>query len=165
MKFLNSSPWYRKYASVNWVSIGSGNGLPPVWCQAITWTSADLLLIRPRGTTVIEIGFKIQNFSFKKMQLKILSAKWRPFCPGRDELIVHFLLWFLYFCGGGRSSVVSKLFMAPVPTPILRIFRQVTHNFNMIINIFTRLKHNFTQFSRTLRNEAIIRPMLPGALY
>ena len=30
------------HASVNLVSIDSGNGLSPVWCQAITWTSADL---------------------------------------------------------------------------------------------------------------------------
>ena len=35
---------------------------------------------------------KIWNFSFTKMLLKISSAKWRPFCPGGDELtIVGFL--------------------------------------------------------------------------
>ena len=33
------------YASVNWVCIGSGNGLSPNRRQAITWTRADLLLI------------------------------------------------------------------------------------------------------------------------
>ena len=27
---------------------------------------------------------KLQDFSFKKLHLKISSAKWRPFCPGRD---------------------------------------------------------------------------------
>ena len=31
------------YCSVNWVSIGSGNGLSPLWHQAITWTDVDLL--------------------------------------------------------------------------------------------------------------------------
>ena len=30
--------------------------------------------------------FKIQNVSFTKMHMKISSAKWRPFCRGRDEL-------------------------------------------------------------------------------
>ena len=30
----------RIYASVNWVSISSGNGLSPVRRQAITWTIA-----------------------------------------------------------------------------------------------------------------------------
>ena len=29
---------------------------------------------------------KIQNFSFIKMHLKMSFAKWRPFCPGTDEL-------------------------------------------------------------------------------
>ena len=33
-----------------------------------------------------EILIKIQNFSFTKMHLKMLSAKWRPCCPGEDEL-------------------------------------------------------------------------------
>ena len=31
------------YASVDWVIIGSGNGLSPVRCQAITWTNDELL--------------------------------------------------------------------------------------------------------------------------
>ena len=35
-----------------------------------------------------EILIKIQNVSFTKMHLKISSAKWRPFCPGRDKLIL-----------------------------------------------------------------------------
>ena len=40
------SPKCHIYASVNWVIISSGNGLSPVRRQAITWTSADILLIR-----------------------------------------------------------------------------------------------------------------------
>ena len=43
------------YASVNWVSIGTGKGLLPVWRQHITWTIADLLSIVPLGTDFIEI--------------------------------------------------------------------------------------------------------------
>ena len=34
------------YASVNWIIIGSGNGLSPTRRQAITWTGDDLLSIR-----------------------------------------------------------------------------------------------------------------------
>ena len=40
----------------------------------------------PLWTNFSEILIKMQNFSFTKMHLKILSAKWRPFCPGGDEL-------------------------------------------------------------------------------
>ena len=43
-----------------------------------------LLSIGPLGTNFSEI--KIQNFSFMKMHLKILSVKWQLFRPGRDEL-------------------------------------------------------------------------------
>ena len=41
---INSSPSteYRIYASVNWVNIGSGNGLSPIRSQAFIWTNVDL---------------------------------------------------------------------------------------------------------------------------
>ena len=74
------------YASVNWVSICSDNGLSPIRRQVIIWTNAGLLSIGPLGTKFSEILIKIQNFSLAKMHLNISSAKWRPFCPGGDEL-------------------------------------------------------------------------------
>ena len=89
------------YASVNWVSIGSGNGLSPVRRQAITGTSARLLSIGPLGTEFTEIQIEILTFSFKKMRLKMSSVKWQPFCPGGDELIqataTHVMIGFVYF--------------------------------------------------------------------
>ena len=74
------------YASVKWVNIGSDNGLSPDQHQAIISTNAGILLIRPSGTNFRESRFKIQNFSFMKMHLKMSSANWRPFYPGGDEL-------------------------------------------------------------------------------
>ena len=68
------------------VNIGSGNGLSPGRRQAIVWTNAGILSITPQRTYFNEISFDIQIFSFKKMHLNISSAKWRPFCPGRDAL-------------------------------------------------------------------------------
>ena len=81
------SPQCRIYASVNWVSIGSDNGLSPIQPQAIIYTYVGSLSIGPLGTNFNEIVIKIQNFSFMKMHLKISSAIRRPFCPGRDDLI------------------------------------------------------------------------------
>ena len=63
------------YASVNGVSIGSGNSLSPVWRQAITWTNACLLLIALPGTNFSEIQIWIRSISFKKMHLKLSSTK------------------------------------------------------------------------------------------
>ena len=66
--------------------IGSDNGLSPGRLQAIIWTNAGILLIRPLGTNFSEILIGIQTFSFKKMYLKMSSAKWRPFCLGLNVL-------------------------------------------------------------------------------
>ena len=66
--------------------IGSDNGLSPGRRQAIIWTNAGILLIRPLGTNFSEILIRIQTFSFKKMHLKMSSAKWHPFCLGLNVL-------------------------------------------------------------------------------
>ena len=66
--------------------IGSDNGLSPDRRQAIIWTKAGILLIEHLGTKFSEISIGIQIFSFKKMRLKMSSAKWRPFCLGLNVL-------------------------------------------------------------------------------
>ena len=67
--------------------IGSDNGLSPGQRQAIIWTSAGILWIRPLGTNFSEIFFNIDTFSFKKIHLNRTSAKWGPFCLSLNELI------------------------------------------------------------------------------
>ena len=90
-EFLTHLPLVHIYASVNWVSIGSGNGLSAVRRQAITWTSADFLSIRPFGTNFSENSIEIRNFSFRKLHLKRLPAKWRG--------------WVKYFVGHLRQNI------------------------------------------------------------
>ena len=63
-------------------SIGSDNGLSPIQRQAIIWTNAGLLSIRPLRTNFSEILIKIQNFSVPKMHLKISSANDGNFVQG-----------------------------------------------------------------------------------
>ena len=67
--------------------IGLDNGLSPDRRQAIIWTNAEILLIRSLGTKYSEILSAIHAFSFKKINVKMSSAKWRPFCLGRNVLI------------------------------------------------------------------------------
>ena len=69
--------------------IGSDNGSAPGRRQAIIWTNAGILLIGPLGTNFSEILIEILTFSFKKMQLKMSSVKWRPFCLGLNVLKVN----------------------------------------------------------------------------
>ena len=45
-----------------------------------------LLSTGPLGTNLSKFLIKIQNFWITKLYLKILSAKWQPYCPEGDEL-------------------------------------------------------------------------------
>ena len=76
----------------NLTIIGSDNGLSPGRRQAIIWTKAGLLLIRPLGTNFGAILIEILTFSFKKMRLKVSSAKRRPFCLGLSVLTLAYPL-------------------------------------------------------------------------
>ena len=67
-------------------TISSDNGLSPGRHQAIIWTNARILLIGPLWTNFSEILIEIPTFSFKKMRLKVSSAKGRPFCLGLNVL-------------------------------------------------------------------------------
>ena len=60
--------------------IDSDSGLSPGRRQAIIWTKAGILLIQALGTSFHEILNEILIFSFKKMHLKMSSAKWQPLC-------------------------------------------------------------------------------------
>ena len=66
--------------------IGSDNGLSPGRRQAIIWTNAGILLIRPLETNFSEMFIEIKIFSLKKIYLKVSSAKWSPFCLGLNVL-------------------------------------------------------------------------------
>ena len=73
--------------------IGSDNGLSPGRRQAITWTNVGILLIEPLGTNFSEISIWIQAFSFKKMDVNMSSAKWRPFCLSLNVLSEAWPKW------------------------------------------------------------------------
>ena len=62
------------------IIIGSDNGLSPDRRQAIIWTNAELLSIGPMRTYFSENLIKMQQFSLKKMHVKMSSAKWRLSC-------------------------------------------------------------------------------------
>ena len=78
--------------------IASDNGLSPSRRRATIWTNAGILLIRPLGTNFSEILFEIHTFSFKKMHLKMSSAKRRSFCLGLD------VLWSPYYTSNSDDT-------------------------------------------------------------
>ena len=75
------------YTSLNKLTIiASDNGLSLGRHQAYIWTNDGILLIWPLGTNFSENLIEIHSFSLKKMHLKMLSGKWRPFCLGLNVL-------------------------------------------------------------------------------
>ena len=66
--------------------IGSDNDLSPGRRQAIIWTNDGILLIQTLLTYFSENLSEIHSFSFKKMHLKMSSAKWGLFRLGINEL-------------------------------------------------------------------------------
>ena len=70
----------------NLTIIGSDNGLSPGRRQAITWTNVGLLLIGPLETNFSEMLIQIHTFLFRKIDLKMSSGKWWPFCFGLSVL-------------------------------------------------------------------------------
>ena len=67
------------------IIIGSDNGLSPGRRQAI-WINAGILLTGSLGINFSEILIEINTFTFKNMDLKMSSAKWRLFRLDLNEL-------------------------------------------------------------------------------
>ena len=93
--------------------IGSDTGLSPDRRQAIIWINAGLLLIGYWGTNFSEILIGILTFSFKKMRLKVSSAKWRLFGLGLNELTLGYIIshmkWHLYFLRHHKQAWVPGI--------------------------------------------------------
>ena len=86
--------------------IASDNGLSPGRRHAIIWNNAGILSIGLLGTNFSEILIQILTISFKKMHLKVSSAKWRPFCLGLNVLTLLVLVKCIYR-GPNLVSTVS----------------------------------------------------------
>ena len=89
--------------------IGLDNGLSPSQHHAIIWTSAGILLIWTLGTNFSEILIKIITFSFKKMHLKVLSAKQQPFCRSLNVLTNSILPLYIWPMDGPHAIHQSNI--------------------------------------------------------
>ena len=89
---VETFPWLTHWGQLTHICIskltiiGSDKGLSPGQHQAIISINAEILLIQTLQTNFSEKKSKIYIFLFKKMHLKISSAKWQPFCPGLNML-------------------------------------------------------------------------------
>ena len=60
--------------------IGPDNGMWAGRRHTVIWINVRILLIRNLRSNFSEILSEIHTYSFKKMHLKMSSAKWRQFC-------------------------------------------------------------------------------------
>ena len=77
MSWFTEVEWCTYYVSVNQAITDLDNALLPM---------LGLLLIWHFATNFSEIRIKIQKFSCKKMDMKMSSAKYQPFCSGLNQL-------------------------------------------------------------------------------
>ena len=80
------------------------------------WTNAGILLIRISGTNFSEMLSEIDTFLFKKMNLKMSSGKWLPFCLGLSKLRpgghrghLHRTLWSRWYLIAILTSLCKPL--------------------------------------------------------
>ena len=90
-EFLTHWGWATHICVSKLTTICSENGLLPGRCQATIWTNAGILFIGPLGTNFSEILIEIHTFLFKKMHLKMSSAKWHTFCLSPNVLMYGLL--------------------------------------------------------------------------
>ena len=117
--------WVMHICVGNLTIIASDNGLWPGWRQAIIWTIAGILLIRPLGINFSEILIKIHAFSFYKTYLKMSSVKRLPFC-----LSLNVIIYDLSTTDdheeeeeGNETSSLIPLWFSLTPKPLLMFFR------------------------------------------
>ena len=84
--------WGRVTHVGNLTIIGSNNGLSPGRRQAIIWTNAGILLIRPLWRKFSEILIEIETFSLKKIRLQMSSEKCCQFRLSLNALSHYYTL-------------------------------------------------------------------------
>ena len=144
-------------------NIVSYNGLSPSRRQAIIWTKAGILLIGLLGTNFSEILIGIQTFSFKKMRLKMSSAKWRPSCLGLNVLTIAIMntintiaqdITFLQHTMGS-TLITTRICVRLTVDLIYKISRDITVLLHKISSTIAKIqiqnKTFFRRFSRRLR--------------
>ena len=91
------------YASLNWVNIGSGNGLLSVQRRAITSTNVGRSLVAPLGTTLNEFGIEYKVLHSWTCTSKYRLRKCTYLVP---DVCVCVCLW----GGGGGGTIIHQLF-------------------------------------------------------
>ena len=105
-----------------------------------------VLLIEPLGTNFSETLIEIHIFSFKKMHLKMSSAKWRPFCLGLNVLSKncpdssvtyrHKVITLAWGHGEKIFNIFAYLYwIAILSARLFILLRRVNNSFGQVTNL------------------------------
>ena len=85
---FGSNIWFNPFSpgDIYWALIGLGNGLVPVWHQAIAWINDDLLSTQMTKLRGMKSKQNTCNVYFNKIHFEMLSAKCPPFSSGLSIL-------------------------------------------------------------------------------
>ena len=105
--------------------------------------------IGPLGTNFSEIRIEIQHFSFMKIHVEMPSAKWRPFCPERAELMKVWIWHTIYdvfplplhYCVLKMDRVISRINISIVITSLCTIRPEYFSCIQVITTNFVNLVH------------------------
>ena len=67
---------------MNWVIIGSGNGLSPVWRQTLPEAMLACCQLDSRELISVKFESEFYHYHSRKCNSKCCLPKWQPFCPG-----------------------------------------------------------------------------------
>ena len=128
---VSLNAWWRLYASANWISLGSGNGLSPVRRHAWMFTNADALSTRPKGTYINGIIFEVIELKrfCKEMYLKIPSHRWCQFCLGLDVLMpIPYIILILILI----KALMTTIFCRKINSGILEFISKRKFEVNIV---------------------------------
>ena len=118
----------------------------PQWVKS--WTSADLLLIGSMGMHFSEIWIKNTYISYKKMHLKMLSAKFSP--------KQHIPIWRLV---DQNNSIGSDYGFVPKEQAMMRHYQVYTHhidNFSGSHSMSNTMKNKLGKFLQELFSRGVV---------
>ena len=148
------------YVSVNWLNIGSDNGLTPIWCQSITWTNTDLLRIGPSGTNFSESWIKKKNFI--QVAAILFTGRWAnevfnsQYCSCHNKCAWHAMYWWLgrviirkWFHG---ILVFSEKWLVSWAGGPIRLCYMIIYISYIVITLLTTQIKNFDEYDFTYIN-------------
>ena len=109
------------------VNISSDNGLSPDRRQLNIWNNAGLIVNLTIGNHFQWTSIRRKQCSYNKMSMKMLSAKWQPFCLNLSvtEYLINLIPTSQYLFANKKITIQSRLIVYEMQT---KVHINIAHN-------------------------------------